>query len=834
MNDLSMYIAELVDLGFEVSAKYEKMEAAGKAFTAALQGGGKGDFSDLGVIVGETTRNYNEARGNVVEQLRGYRKVFRNETFKARSRGVNFPEHAGEGLLSKEPADYTAAKLIEAITQVKNGFEDLIAAIKTFEQQQSMIRDLIDQLDIEIERLEQLDALTPADSAERTRLKDGVLELKIPRGQLLTETEIFLDQCRNRAEIALKEKIAETFAELNIVLAQLEVLQSKSKDEVQISAKLTEALNENELTGPLLQELHEFLVRCQRHYREIMDQLTARNEHLVQEAEFALAKMHPEMPEAIVLRDLLSQKNTLTENELVSYLDDLELHIAKGMHAGLNALKSYKAKTAEEEGYLFQEALEVDLIGTAILAVADQPEQYAGELWSTGEDIMLRIMLAGFNAQSFFERFGFPTIEAALRSSLERNEFVQALSIFDSDFLPPSGTSREERISILISNSAIQRIFEEALTREALRLDPEKFGELSETHYRSMLNLLDFAELLSIPIDVNLQWAALLHSVWPVGSEELLKASYCLLYALLGSGQSVCLFYSLKALGIDSPDIWKDATFRPMLRDLIERALSLDSEGRNFLIDLCKCPEVAQLAEGDFDSEFLLAALSQYVAIHWGQTTLLNEAWAVWDRIENQYPVLADVLRRQLQGEEFISANEKDEKSLWNEYNNLINQITDRTKMSRYQGVRLAALIHNWYTENYFQGWLRRLQPRRLTKDQIEYLLSEVVVLQQIDDFVENCPLQRNPPVTDAQMEPIIGRIKDNVNNRVTEILELFQRAIKIRLKFILQRKAQAIPADTMEEELHQICSRSVTALWAVKNLLEPELPVLKDFVKNN
>lgn len=844
MDELVKYIADLDRLATELSEKHEQIQAAIETLRAAAAG--KGDLLQLSSKTSEASQAYNEVRVRSVEFVRNTQKSLRAEARNARKRGVPFPKHAAERTLPKKPEDYSAPKLLDAIREVNAGIQALIEAVETFDILQKQIGEAIEKLKTELSRLERLDAKLANDIEALESLETRFADTDEPREELLRGVQTFVAICQGRAEEALESQIDETYAELKMVLARLDALGAELPDdaitledlEMQLAALKAKSADDAvtlkdpeallgllELRELLLGDLWTFLNSCQERVKEARAELDARSEKLIEEAADALAEIRPEMPEALALVDLLEQREALEESKLVSYLARLETSVAEVRNADLNALRRYEAQIAEDEGYLFTEGSEIEQIGTALVATAELPDQYSGRLWAIGEDILLRVMLGKFEARDFYDRFGYSAVARALHVALERDEIVQAVGFLDTEFLPPIGDSRADRIHALLCEPTIRDVFEEAGAIGALRLEPEKFDELDAARHRALLILLDHADDLALPIRVRLQWAAMLHNVAPLESEMHRRVSCLFLGTLLRTGRYLSLYYSLKALGTSYPDLWDEPAFRPMLRHVIEQALVVGAEGRRFLIDLGVAPETARLAAGDFGSEFLLTSLSHYAAVKWGQMTLLNQAWASWGKRAEQYPTLVDVLHRQLQGEQFGSDAAKDAMELRQEYDKLVRLISDRFKVSGYRGIRGVVLIHQWYVSEYMQDWLQQLESENSSENDINALLAEVSELQQAEDFVKDCPALRDQP----RNVKIDRHIQDNLNNKMFELLELFQKAIRVRRQLLSQSRGQAIPRDAMAEELNHICRRSETAVWAIDRLLKPELPFLSE-----
>jgi ABC-type transporter Mla subunit MlaD len=832
MEKLEKCIADLDQLAADLSEKYKQVQAATEALSNAVTTG-KGDFVQLSHEVKEASQAYKETHVRSVEIVCNIQNYLRAAANTARKRGVSFPEHVAERPLPGAAEEYSSPQLLEVVQQISSGMRALLEATKAFDILQAQIGEAIDNLKAEMARLEELGA-KPANYIETLKSIEGrFADPEELCEQLLQEIETLVVTWHERAEDALERKIQKTQAKLKTALARLDMFKAKSADDAVTLEHLETRLALPESREVLLSDFEKFLNQCQERAREAKTNLGRRSEELATEAKGVLAETHPEMPEALALASLLERRETIKEAELVSYLAELKKSVAEARNAGLNALERYEVRITEDKAYSFTESREVEQIGTAILAGAGRPEQYTGRLWTIGEDVLLRLMLAEFDIQDFYDRFGYPAIARALRVALERNELPRALNFLATEFLPPRGDTSAERIRALLHDSTLRNILEEAAKLDALRLEPEKFDKLDATHHKALLTLMDHDDDAILPLKIRLQWTAMLHSAIPVESDMHRRVSYLFLMALLRGEHYLSCYYSLKVLGSYYPELWSESAFRPLLRHIIPQALVLEPDGWHFLATLCMSPEIAQLAAGDFGSEFLLASLSHYLTIRWGQVTLLNEAWAAWDRLLKDYTTLADVLLGQLQGEQFSDSATLDATELQQQYDNLVDLIADRFTTPGFQGVRLAALIYRWYIDEYLQGWLRRLQSKRLSEEGVGKLLAEVLVRRQVEneDLVEACPLQHNPP--QPMMRPIEGRLKNKLNNRLLELFAMLQQVIKIRQRLLSQTKAQVLPLDALRRELSHIYERSESAAWAIDHLLKSVLPFIGELSFN-
>lgn len=571
----------------------------------------------------------------------------------------------------------------------------------------------------------------------------------------------------------------------------------------------------------LLNDLRKSLSTSEHRTATVGAALEVHIDRLTEEAMNLLEQTHPDMPEVLELTNLLHRRGDLDESEVVAYIAELEASISKVRGAGLNALERYRVRVTEDTGYLFAGISDIEQIGTAIRMAAKYPEEYSGRLWSTGEDVLLRLMVSDNEPMMFYDRFCYPAVARALQAASERSEIFRVLSVLDSEFLPPTGGSRSERIRMLLSHSSIQHFFREAGMVGVSRLVPERFAGLQPEEQRTQLTLLGYAEELLIPPEVILQWAALLHTDILPESELHRQTSYLLLVSLSQSGHHLSLYYSLQTLGKRYPDLWDEPVFRPMLLELMSQALRLGSDARCFLIDLGMLAETARLAAGDFGSEFLLASLSHYAAVRWGHTALLNRAWAVWNRLSGEYPTLVDVLQRNLQGEQFSDDVFLDFEFAKEQYFEIVAKIAQSCKGFGLPAIftRHAIDIYRWYVHEYVHGWLRQLQAKKVSQVDLKGLMTDVSRLRDLDDFVEACPLHERRSLHSTERRVL--------NNRLFVLMKLLSQGASLRLQLLQQDRLPMSYKHAVLEELRIVSERCDTAAWAAEHLLQPVIPFI-------
>lgn len=840
MDELTKQAEELERLVSDVSKPHEHLQVASGALSTATATG-KGDVVDLSLKAAKASQVYNEARKRAVESLQFARKRFRTEARAARKRGVPFSKHVAERSLPAEPEEYSAVFLLESVEELKAGIQSLIPAVEEFDTFQEQIANTLSEMRREQERLERLHAHGRVDAEEMDTLEQRFNDPSERREPLLHDAQKLLASWRTEAWNVLESQICEVYDTFETLLSQLDALGTKSAEDDSVLESLRtrgDALSDLE-GGPsidslescesLLEDLHKFVGRYQEKVEESRHELNLRIGEAAEQAKGLIKQMHAEMPEALRLRDLLGQQGALEEPQLVPYLCQLEKCVAEAGAAGPRTLERYEELVSIDKGYLFSEEREIEQVGFALLVAATLPEEYSGRLWSIGEDVLLRIMLTDFSAKDFYDRFGYPAITRALHAASESGDLVQALSFLDSEFLPPEGDSPEDPIRTLLGYASIREVLQKAAETDCLRMDVHQFSRLKAVHHRALLALLEHADILTVPNQVKLQWAALLYDVFPRDHELHCRVCHLFLMALMQAGQYVSLYYSLEALGMQHPELWNSVGLRPMLQCAVAKVLDLGSSGRRILVNMAGSSALTQIAADDFGSEFLLASLSHYAAVRWGHTALLNRAWAVWDQLKREYPVFAEALIRQLQGDRFDVGATMDTEVLKQEFEHLSGRLTMRFKPSGYRGMRLPVMIQRWYVSEYMQGWLDQIRSKELSAEDITELRVQVAELQESEDLVEACPLQHNPPRSNVQLEPLEGRYKDNVNNRLLDILELFQEIIQVRWQLLPESRAHAIPRDALAKELGQICERSSVAAWSIRHLLQPRLPFIED-----
>jgi hypothetical protein len=823
MDELNRLIQDLEILANELAEKYTQMQSATEELTASV---GKGDVVKLAAQVGSASQAYNEVRERTVTLLQLARQALHEQGKQARNRGVDFPYQEIENSNLNREGGYSASELIESIDKIKVGSQALADSVYNFFQEQIGAR--LANAKTELTRLARLDS-------ESVELADLLHDMQIrfenkdeSRESILSDAESLVLSCHNQVVAVLQAKSLILFNEGTASFSRLQVFGIQSQDDVVALAVIEKRLSDpdEELLNDLTVLRNLFRQRAEQSKN---DQI-AHIDRLTDAAIIALAELHPQWPEAVALADLLQSRDSITDASLSSYLAQLTKVLGEAHDAGLNALKRYEDQIVNDSGYLFRSLDELEQIGVAILSIAEKPDYDLERLWTIGYDCMLRATYANFDAEDFYTRFGYTSIALALRESIKRREMVSALSFLDTEFLPPKGASQSERIDLLLSNSAIADIFDEIRKSDAWRINPEFLKTLSKTHHHALLTLLEHANQIALPVRIQLQWLSVLDNTVSMQSEMSPKIKFLFLKNLLQAEDYVLFYYSLKALGHQYPDLLSIEAFRPALEKIVAQALEYEVGGQQFLIEFALAPEVNRLASGDFGVEFLLAALAHHATVNWGQVTLLTESWALWNKLLGDYPILADLLHRNLNGEQFSKDIVLDYKKLSQDHEKSINLIENRLSSMRSRGA-LVGEIFRWYEGKYFKNWLQTIQASDLALDQLDILLTEVSNLQKSRDLVDDCPKQHQPPRSGMKLEPLEGRLKSQTNSRLVEILRLYQDSLKMQRQIISVSRHNSIEGSTLALEISDINNRSTTAMWAIEHLLTSELPFLSNLL---
>lgn len=789
---------------------------------------------------GKFREAYKETKVEAVELIQESHRFLCEEAEEARRRGVEFPKHDAESFFMKSPDEYDHQHLIKSIEFVYEGIASLLAAIKTFETFQFEIQQSIEQLKSTLQQLESLRINTSDDTDILKSFEHQFTNVTNSRNALLQDVSNVLSTWQQRVSNSLQSKINEAYAVLELELQQLQSLDAATDADI---AKVQNFKGElyhpgrEKLDYYVLNEIESLSGDFRQRSNSARQKLIEIIENLTLEAKHEINRLHPKMPEVVALNNFLEKSPTVEETELSSYWKQLELSVTDIKCANINAIKRFQIKIQDNSEYIFSKQDEVEILGVALVNLAEEPEQYSGSLWWLGAEIMLRLELSedvDIDGQVFYESHGYPAVASAIKAATQNGTFTPILSVFSSDFLPPNTDGSQDNVTEFLRHPLIQEAFQEAVKANTLRLNPDEFQKFALNKQKALLKLLCHKNELELPTSTRLQWSALLHNAFDVGSEEHDRVTRLLLDALLSSGQYLGLYYSLCGLEAYYPNVWKTVEYRPLLFHIILQAIHTEIfdkevEGRNFLVDLCLHPGIRELSRGDFASEFLLASLAQHAAVRWDRSELVNEAWATWDKLSTRYSTLCAILQRELQGEHFgvnivVSADE-----LKQEFDDSINDLALR--MSRPGNLHpLGYQIHTWYVDRYMNKWMEQLKIKDLTETDIKDLANEVSELIHTGDLIEatDVNLSARTSTRRARSQARADRFRLQINRRLFELLDSFQQVIKIRRQINSKKSVQVVSREKLQQELVSICAHSDTTKWALVHLLAPGLPFIR------
>lgn len=566
------------------------------------------------------------------------------------------------------------------------------------------------------------------------------------------------------------------------------------------------------------------LAQCQVAAATGLERLNRTINETKQEAYALLERLHDAIPEVAPLRETLLQHELVPERELPDYHVRLKRALESASPAGTLALRRYREKAQLRPDFAFSRLEDLWQIGAALLAVADDPNEYRGSLWTTGEDVLLRaISDPAFDVDGFYQEFGYPVVVRALSAAAQRNEVVRSLG-FLNHYLPPQSASAEET---LLADAGICRALASAAEAGQLWLDKPDAAALSDTELRTSLVFLSHANRRALPGRIKLQWLAMLHDSLEESTPLRSKVDALLLDALMETEQWLLLYYALMTLGAEHPELWRQPRFHALPRPLVERALRHGEHGQGLLCELAQSESVQRLAEDDEGCQFLLASLRHRLAVDTNDPALINAAWTAWSTVLAEDSALKTLLLHELDGKRFPAHLWADKRELEETYDDKRVQLTTRvTTMPGLRGVRTAIAIFRWYQDNYWVSWLQRLDETRNPLAEVRILQVEVDALAREKDLVEFSPANNEPPPGSDMANPLHSGLQVQVNKLLRDIVELFQEVAKLREQLLTIAAVDLPPLERLAQEVREL-ARDDGQAWAIEQLLSPTLPIL-------
>jgi hypothetical protein len=791
------------------------------------------ELARLSEVMKAAAQTYNEEVEQSVRDLRTAQLAVKAEATMARARGVPFdPVHPAEKLAIRTGKDHLLpADLANDLRLVSDALRMLDEREGEFDNFQREIQMALESYEVERERFARLRKPLPADVVEReagicVRFDDPQNH---PRPELLGEVRAFADEIRQRADVMLNDLVDAGHREITSIRERLASLHWSEPETLQADLK---RLNAHMKTGSEREELLEGLRALRSAYEAELGLARSRlNEkigRIVENAREVIADIPENCPEAQAVMATIVHREDCPEPQLDAFGDELSALTDEARRWALNSLARYEGLLEDERDVVARDDARVAQIGSAIVAVADRPEEFSGHLWNVGGDLLLRMVVAGEDsrAQWVYGSYGIPAVARALEAALTDQKLPQVLSLFGSEFLPPSGRSKSDSIQMLLTQPDIQRLFQEAAKSGRMRMDLTALNTLREEHLEHLLVLLERADELALPREVRLQWSAVLMQRVSSTGRMNCRALRAFLIALERSGQTLSLHYALQVFAPACPDLLDEGWLRPAFRQVIGLGLTLGDDGRRFLQEVYVSAVWTRIASVDRDLQFLRTCLAQHLVIRFITAEWLTDAWTAWEGLDAEYPVLSDVMCRQLAGERFGIDAIVDMDDLRKKYAELMTLLPDWLTSPPYRGVGLAREIDRWYVREYMQRWLQQLKLKSMNSDALDALEREMVELRALDDLVDHCPLQREPP--GEFRRPVDGRVKEQLNNRLYSLIGNLLEAARMKRQLENPTTGSTVPGEALRAELVNICHRSEVLQWAVAKLLQPCLPFVE------
>lgn len=780
-----------------------------------------------------------QSKSACIVALQAAQKVFITQLAVVRQQGMHLESsYVTQNLTLKSASDYDVESLSNELEIVSGDFAVLLATITDFKQQQEKIASAIDRLrQIVVPQMVRLGVFSNIEDASTldalvTRQANPLQE---PRPPLLADIEHLIESWESRCMDGVFQALRQTRQELKAEVDRLgnlvELPEPVETAYLQYEAEM-EAAKRIEVLELQMAEMQNFLTDVHARLEEVLRNLQQRRTELMGAAEKLLEQLHAQMPEAAELRDYLQQVEAVEEAALPAYLNALQEKIETARTAGASSINNYRHIIQQNPNYIFESEKELWQIGTAMIAVADQPEEYRGPLWQTGVDILLRALSNdALNTAAFFDEFGYRVIARALASSAENSHVVHAFGFLDG-FVPPDEDD-EHSLSRLFAHPLLIEEWRQMDESSQWGLNPAEFSELSEEFVSYMLLFLNNSPQDIMPGRIRRQWLAHLSGTFELGSQEHYQAIRMLTEELLQANLPLAVYYILQAVTPEYSDIWDEPDYRALLPALITKGLAYGQSGNDFLLEIIGDENIKRLAGNHPSTDFMHKALVHYLAIKSQDHSLITEAWFHWETIEHEFPNLHDLLMRQLRGEKFGLNLVLDDEAIQVELDQLLERL-DR-KVNEFprgmRGILTAIAVYQWYMEKYAQGWFEILQNPETSLIELHKVSQEVETLhKKRDDLVDDCPANYEPPGRSTIPNPLEGGLKSQINKRILAVIDDFRQAIQLKEQLLTKEKQRLPAQDVLEEEVARLLSDD-QRLRAAALLLQPHLPFLQEFL---
>ncbi|HLV98871.1 MAG TPA: hypothetical protein VKT82_09365 [Ktedonobacterales bacterium] len=341
-----------------------------------------------------------------------------------------------------------------------------------------------------------------------------------------------------------------------------------STKQVERALQLADKLREQALAlrGGLLEEWHAHLLRACRDSESLLNQslhlsadlpeITNLQKSLQNVRAFLDTPLSPNPPVPLPF----PPRNISTcRQQLLQQSDQLR-----------RALASHNPQTALAflQGFEVQSDLspqQLQKVGAALVGAASLHAGYSGLIWRVGATLLASLDYEA--AEQFYERFGFATVATALASSLRNGDLLLGLGFAENDYLfytdaDMSSIFKHERVLDILSYNCATYTFP--------MLPADCFVMASPGVRRAARELLSIAEQINFPPALRLQLSAALLSA-AASPEERAQAARLLIRCLIDQRQHLNAYCVWRALALEQPNLYSDATGLDALSSFIWR-----------------------------------------------------------------------------------------------------------------------------------------------------------------------------------------------------------------------------------------------------------------------
>jgi hypothetical protein len=330
-----------------------------------------------------------------------------------------------------------------------------------------------------------------------------------------------------------------------------------STKQVERSLQLAEKLREQALAlrGGLLEEWHGQLLRACRDSESLLNQslhlsadlpeITNLQKSLqnVREILDTPLSPHPPVPLPFPPRHIITRRQQLLQQS-----DQLRRALAS--HNPQTALAFLQSFDAQSE--LTPQQLQK--VGAALVGAASLYAGYSGLIWRVGATLLASLDYE--TAEQFYERFGFATVATALAAALRNGDLLLGLGFAENDYL----FYTEADISSIFKHERVLDILSFTCATYSFPLLPaDCFATASPGVRRAARELLSIAGQITFPPALRLQLSAALLAV-AVAPDERAQAARLLIRCLIDQRQHLNAYCVWRALALEQPNLYSDAT----------------------------------------------------------------------------------------------------------------------------------------------------------------------------------------------------------------------------------------------------------------------------------